>query len=189
MLYIPPLWYHVVTALEGSVSINTWTDSKAQALYQEAIMATSEQLKRLHPDVHASSPSYKRAILRSFFPSLIQLAAPAPYQSIQLFLAPLIQARYSALFHRAEMPSKLDPSLCFEEPSSASLSFKIRRQIRELGSVIGERFFGIPKEERIVWLQNYVESMAMWAGTPMEVGAFLNTCFRDDLPVPGRGNE
>ena len=36
MLYIPPMWYHAATALEGSVSLNAWTESGQQRTYHQA---------------------------------------------------------------------------------------------------------------------------------------------------------
>ena len=44
MLYLPPMWYHVATALEGSVSLNIWTESEQQRSYQGAVVATSTWL-------------------------------------------------------------------------------------------------------------------------------------------------
>jgi hypothetical protein len=29
VLYVPPLWYHHVTALEASISVSVWTQNRA----------------------------------------------------------------------------------------------------------------------------------------------------------------
>lgn len=37
VLYLPPYWLHHVTALDLSISVNVWSDSEEQVIYNKQI--------------------------------------------------------------------------------------------------------------------------------------------------------
>ena len=172
MLHIPPMWYHIATALEGSVSINAWTESDQQRLYQACVVMTSQWLG----EAHRAPVGHKRDLLKHLLPAVVAKAlSGGPYSAMSAFVSALTRARYAALFARGELPSRVD-GICDGDPANPIAEAQIEAIVKQ-GAVIGSKFKSIPARERLVWMQNYVESMAQWANEPLQVGAYIAACF------------
>ena len=200
LLYMPPLWFHLVESLDTSISVNVWTDSR-QTLSVEEMFAGSlpteavEWSSRQHKAVATSLMIHKllaevcrrrecRKVKKDRFLDNSSLRAMA---GELYFVYQLWTTRYRMLMERGTLPdgvndgtSEIGGILC-ERMSKGELNTERDAATASLASSglqeYVEKVAGyvteLPDGTWELWTGNYVEYLAATAVDVESVGAFL----------------
>ena len=200
LLYMPPLWFHLVESMDVSISVNVWTDSE-QTLVVENMFATA-----LPTEAVQWSTSHRKAIATSIVIHRLLFEVCQrrhcrgvkddrflDNQSLKLlqgelyFVYQLWTTRYRALMEEGPLPNGVyDPTSTSEgilcERMSSKESKAERETVTESLSAAGlqeyvEHVAGavgrLPDETWELWTGNYVEYLSTTAVQVEMVGAFL----------------
>jgi hypothetical protein len=177
MLYLPPMWFHHVEALETSIAINCWSFSNQTRFLKDAL-AISKVLE-LHSQ--KALPKQQLGVMVKIFLTQV-LEGVYGKGNADSFVQSLVDERYGLLFQSNQVPS------ASQLPSVASLcDFALwnRKAIKEIKKDFSESVHKVvsllqlyPQDTHKVWLGNYVEYLAFEVTqNPSENGAFLQRCF------------
>ena len=200
LLYMPPLWFHLVESMETSISVNVWTDSQQTKLV-EAMFSVP-----LPTDTVEWSSSHHKAIATSLLVhSLLSEVCQRrrcrqvrddiflDNQSLRnlegelYFVYQLWTTRYRTLMEGDSLPNGVHKDTSTSEGILCErMSSKESKMAREAATVslseaglqeYVERVAGdverLPEETWELWTGNYVEYLAATAVQVEMVGAFL----------------
>jgi len=161
VLYIPPLWWHQVTAKSLSVSVNFWSESDQARVMAEGLNMVIAEVGRRPLLQPAKLLGAAKFLVQEF----VQLLFPDPVS----FLQRVVAARYSALFAKKEL---LESTKCPEHTPP----YPWGNLPRHLAALFSSRLASVALQE--VWVADMVENLVFWGlGTRgARVGAFLNSC-------------
>lgn len=95
VLYLPPLWYHHVEALDVSIAVNFWSFSNQSDFIREAIKKTTP--------LHKGITDKKR--LAMYVKILIDMMVlEVTGQPASRYVQNLLKTRYQHLFEAGELP-------------------------------------------------------------------------------------
>lgn len=185
MLYLPPLWFHMVESLEVSISVNVWTDSfqsmEMEKVFYESVPKPSGSTKR-------STSLFLVALIRAILETLyfeinsINPTTGDKSKATQFavdFLNAVYTVRYSPLYKSGQLPaSTISPSpFCtqadLEELRSYASIIATRKTVLSYVKNVVTRFATLPDISRELWLGNYVEFISVGASDVKNAGHFL----------------
>lgn len=122
VLYIPPFWFHHVSALEPSISVNTWCPSQAHTLRS----AMSNQL----PNHFLQSWGGDKAVALAFVVFINEMAVQC---GLENFARDLYSSRYHPLFSESKAKPPFDfcglTSLKLSDKASTTRVKKLRKEM------------------------------------------------------------
>jgi len=177
VLYLPPMWFHKVDALEDSININSWSYSKNTHFLHEV-----NELKESHPITilkqQSFEPTERNVAMTIFIKNLIFLVEMDEDKTT--FFQTLFRERYRTLIKDQELKSDSEfPDFC---PTDTFSSRKQKKQILKTFETATNDITKIlshyPLNTKKVWLGNYIEYLIFATiGKPELVGAFMMNCF------------
>jgi len=177
VLYLPPMWFHKVDALEDSININSWSYSKNTHFLHEV-----NELKDSHPLTILKKQSFdaieRNVALTIFIKNLIFLVEMD--EDKPTFIQNLFKERYRTLIKDRELKSDSDfTDFCPTETLSSRKQKKHILKIFESATTdITKILSHYPLNTKKVWLGNYIEYLIfLTIGKPEAVGAFMMNCF------------
>ena len=199
LLYMPPLWFHLVESLELSISVNVWTDSEqttsmedlfALSLPTQSVQWTNEQQKAVATSVliHTllSEVCRRRTCRRAKNEYFLDNQNLKPLEGEFYFVYQLWTTRYRTLMEQGllldgvhdttsdkgllcENMSENDSKAELESVTSALEGSGLQAFVQSAAANI-ER---LPDDTWELWTGNYVEYVATTAVEVDLVGAFL----------------
>ncbi len=186
VLYIPPLWYHHVEAVEVSISVNVWTDT-AQSLIMDQVFNTDTPI-----DFIQWNGDHLKAIGSSVILSILVKTVckrmkcdtvPAGEVAAADIVHRLWDSRYRVLMDanvlRSNFTSAHRKSLLCESGSLPSIFFKGIAQkfeqvsITKYSKAVAKLIAQLPADTWETWFGNYVEYIAYKAVALPDIGVFL----------------
>ena len=200
LLYIPPLWFHLVESLETSISVNVWTDSTQTLVVegffsvplptdavqwntgQERAVATSLLIHTLLSEV-----CRRRFCRRVENDRFIDNQGLRPLEGELYFMYQLWTTRYRTLMEGGTLPdgvhddtAESEAILCerMSREESKSLSENVNASLAEADlqeyvDLVAGGVQQLPDDTWELWVGNYVEYLAATAVEVELVGAFL----------------
>eukprot|EP00730_Choanoeca_flexa_P013160 TRINITY_DN5022_c0_g1_i1.p1 TRINITY_DN5022_c0_g1~~TRINITY_DN5022_c0_g1_i1.p1 ORF type:complete len:444 (+),score=94.81 TRINITY_DN5022_c0_g1_i1:93-1424(+) len=145
LLYLPPLWFHYVTAGKASISINAWTDTASEHA-QRAHELTMAVLQAAKVDVN----------LRMITASLCQqVTTQVLGHSCQHVTQQLFQGRYNRSWTRAVLTMNVPKT----RPAGCNVATERVRAEQVAGIVQAFRRLSASTHE--LWLGNWIEVLAL----------------------------
>lgn len=206
ILYVPPLFWHHVVTLEPSISLNVWTTSKQQEVFNSMIHETVRRMKpewtthqkrgvffgllaRVLDYVHVFDEPPINIPEGKFFSDLAvwsgKCAANQPVAAAKgvgpglRFIADMLNIRYARLWLRDELPSRAVQGDCPQTISSVLTNTEEIQELTTLAKLLITKLNSLPLQSRSTWLGNFVESLALWAGGSGEgANELFNQCCR-----------
>ena len=188
VLYIPPLWYHHVEAVDVSVSVNVWTDTVQSVVMEQvfnidtpidSIQWNGDHLKAIGSSVILST------LVKSVCKRMKCDAIPAGGGDIAAadIVHRLWDSRYRVLMDtnvlKSNFTSAHRKSLLCENGSLPSLFFKGIAQkfeqvsIKKYSEAVAKLIATLPADTWETWFGNYVEYIAYKAVALSDIGVFL----------------
>lgn len=188
MLYLPPLWWHMVEALDVSVSVNLWSVGKQQdafdSILQRAVKTVNHEWPR--PAKRAVAGYLITQVLNAVGKQLTALRAvsPAAWESsdnpARAFVNLLVQERYQKLVEAGELPRSSPSQLSLTELCSiAALPDDAPSRLEGLIEDAVDTFaLRSPSPgHRHWWLGNFVETFVYWGlGTGTDATPYILDC-------------
>jgi len=157
VLYIPPFWFHHVTTLEPSISVNIWTNSEAVNDFQTCLKNPVPYLAPLEKANIVTDSNSNQFALQQFLRTLLHEfkdeieAIKAALQFETIFVPfPCAQHDFPELFDEIITQHRRAASLSCFEPRSADV--------------------------RVILLSSYLESVSALFIKPDRVRDFLHAC-------------
>jgi hypothetical protein len=180
ILYMPPLWFHHVEALDVSISINVWTDS-VQSLEVQKMFEVPIPIH--HVLLEKKSDLHLLAIISLIKKIINETNKHKLTVNAQIFLRNLYDGRYhnlaiSGLFRSSQWPWG-DQSICNQLQDSTYASglqavFRETDALEDYVSFISNQVKRLPSDTRELWLGNFVESLIESVATAPFVARLLN---------------
>jgi len=155
VLFVPPLWFHHVIALEPSVSVSVWTHYRASALFAKAT-------KEFPPPIRLTwSKAKQAAALRLWLESLTENLDMANGNIASFVDWAILQTRYRHIGKDAAKRAANEPRFCLNEALEDEVLNQERQvftsQLNELVGLFREmlEIGGMPRRD--TWLANYME--------------------------------
>ena len=205
LLYMPPLWFHLVESMELSISVNVWTDSEQTSLMEEvfsvplpteSVRWNSTQQKSIATSllVHSllSEVCRRRMCRHVDNDPFLDNQNLKSLEGEFYFVYQLWTTRYRMLMERGELPDGVhgtpDEAVLCEHMSKDDS--KVERQVvtmllEELGlhgfvQKVATNIELLPEDTWELWTGNYVEYLTTTAVEVQLVGMFLRhygSCF------------
>jgi len=181
MLYIPPLWWHYVVALDTSVSVNVWSVSQQQDAFDSVINTIVRGVN------HQWEQKTKRSAARFLLQRTTEMIAryvisknssvsgwEAEADPARTFVQRLFEERYAPLTASGELSDEL-PSKDF---CKMALTNAHKNTLNKLAKTAAEAFRTVSPGNRDLWLGNLAESLAYWGNGDVSLAApLLKHCF------------
>jgi len=165
-LYLPPFWFHHVTALDLSISVNIWSDSK-EFLIMDGI------LKSALPFEDYWSNQDKALTVKKYIMHLVE-GVWGKARSPRI-LKDLLDVRYQ------QFMTVLIPSIGFEFCGNEGSVVLDDDVLLKSVNNVKERFLEILNDSvRSMMMGNFIEELANWAVGVNNVGMFLASCFNNN---------
>lgn len=198
LLYMPPLWFHLVESLELSISVNVWTDSRQTALMEDvfslSLPTDSVRWNSTHQKAIAVS-----VLIRTLVSEMCQLRTCRRVKNDHFldnkrlkylegdfyFVYQLWTTRYRTLMDRGLLPDGVhemaDERILCERMSERESKLEVAAVTAALedsglqGFVeqVATDLRQLPDDTWELWTGNYVEYLATTAVDVELVGAFL----------------
>lgn len=198
LLYMPPLWFHLVESLEVSISVNVWTDSEQTALMEdvfsislptETLTWDSIQQKTIAVSVliHTliSDVCQRRTCRRVKNDHFLDNKSLKSLEGDFYFVYQLWTTRYRSLMEQGLIPDGVrtvseEGILCesmskeksrneLERATAALEASGLHKFVKQVATSIEQ----LPDDTWELWTGNYVEYLATTAVDVEMVGAFL----------------
>jgi len=186
VLYLPPLWFHFVQAIDASISVNLWSVGREQDTFDSMIQLTVKTMDHSWPQPIKRGVAHYvvSQVLKNIGKDLVSaklvssLGWERDARPDVAFVRELIKQRYSKLFAAGELQSTIsDVDVCQFEFNLQEHKSRLSPLVRALTNAFG---LGTTQEgNRHWWLGNYAESLALWGtSTGAQAGPFLHNCFK-----------
>ena len=198
LLYMPPLWFHRVEALDVSISVNVWTDSKQTELMErifhlplpfDMMQFSNSRVKIMTAclliyNMLQNICKYQDCVnvySDKFVEKDLSMETPKWTDKALYFVYRLWTTRYRYLMEAGQLPNQLEGGkelLCESQTKDTNfqeaLSKSNTAQFEVHAEQVGQLSRGLPAVTWDLWLGNYVEYIAANAVPEVEyVGLFL----------------
>ncbi|KJE92708.1 hypothetical protein CAOG_03622 [Capsaspora owczarzaki ATCC 30864] len=197
MLYLPPLWFHMVESLEMSFSVNVWTDSDETEVMERVfgvdlphVLLETKQSSSAEPALRISLV-IQRLLGELFAQSTGRnVASTSRAKAAHSFLDRLYNVRYKHLYDSKQLPAadydwQTNPSSCsFAEKAAVERAQKLVSSNKAVSQFVNaqlQALLQLPSMSLELWLGNYVEFLAATAVGPANAGHFMRD-IRDCIP-------
>lgn len=177
VLYLPPLWFHRVEALEDSISINCWSYCN-QTNFIKEVVTSYTPINTLNRERNWNKDQLSVGI-QIFIQTLLERMQPSGESSASKFMMNLLETRYSDLFRDKQLNQASDfPPFCPEDIFTRKETKALKKEMERDIDLIVKTLQMFPKDTRDVWMSNYLEILGlMTTNSASTVGAFLQSCF------------
>ena len=200
LLYMPPLWFHLVESMELSISVNVWTDSEQTVLMEgihsltlptQAVEWTSRGRKAIATSVliHTllTQLCRERTCRRAKSDSFLDNPNIKPLEGEFYFVYQLWSTRYRTLMEKGQLPdgthnkSEEEGILCenMNKTDSKTHVDEVTAALEGSGGLhdfvrqVAAAIGQLPEDTWELWTGNYVEFLAATSVEVQHVGAFL----------------
>jgi hypothetical protein len=177
VLYIPPSWWHEVTALDNSLSINFWSYARENDLLEgawTAFVGPAEHFLDQFEERIGNSGLQKLLMPRVLYSLLIdKINDPAITLSIA---GDVIKTLFEPSFVSGELPEDFDAQRVEWCKRSDVMHQKTRQRLDMLADDIALVFRRMPKDTRSMMFANFLEFLGYWSSDAAHSGAFIKHC-------------
>lgn len=167
ILYLPPLYWHHVISTTVSIGVNAWSTSAQQERFNTAIQTSAKGL------LHTWPTQVKAAAVHYLFTTLYNTVTD---KSANQCISEMFALRYSTLVQKGEIPlvNDADFALCGGDDGFTEAE---RTVVNTLVTTLTPLFTDQPSTTLSFWLDNYLESLALWAVGGTRAPSFIYYCF------------
>jgi len=189
MLYLPPMWWHYVEALDLSISVNVWSQSADSDIMRNVMELVHEIIVEGSKLELFQDEMNKRWMAAFLIHKVLATTLPPQASSGKLtqpvtdFINQLIDARYQPLFQIHELSYQFPSGNLHYCPilDITPLPFLLPTnfltiQVESAAKKIAGLFKELSANSRDIWIGNFVENVAYWATETELVAAFLYNC-------------
>jgi len=185
VLYLPPFWFHHVEALDASMSVNVWSYTRdfsdAHGIFKLPVPFEDdwpERLKFTAVFAYIGNLAERCDVLDTSTDDYITAMVTARFLTLRP--AELLKA-----FNRASATSR-DRYVCAtpweDQPSikalgGASGAQALRDKFAKRSTEICKRLLKVPKAQRSILLEDFIEELVEYSAGPQNVLAYLETCY------------
>jgi hypothetical protein len=155
VLYLPPYWFHHVEAVDASISVNIWTDSRLQWLeYEIAYNA----LPRI--GAHSWPEEYRRGLVFHIMQQVMGRLAPLQAVPSQLLDSQFLLLEASGLYELKDRPTDRGQGFCaFTE---LPMDEELTNVVHDHTKALTERFSELETPVREISFGNTFQSLIHW---------------------------
>lgn len=174
VLYLPPFWFHHVTARSLSISANVWFQSDAFAAV-ERIFHAAIPFEAEWDEVQAL------AATQTYLAMLVEQAVPR--MDAHRFVSHLLHLRYDNIYPPAAREAAKRAGVCdFDAAGLAVPPAQLRADLQRGIDTLLPLFAELPPGVREIHIGNYIEHLGVWAvGETERLYPFLQSCFPPGL--------
>lgn len=184
ILYIPPLWWHEVIALEDSISVNSWSDAEENDLlgkiwnfFEDSANQFFSNNQEIN-DLEKHRISLPRIVYQKLI-TILKIRITESDQDISFFAKQVIQSQFRDTFSKGYLSETLLSSQLYFWCTSKEVEMDMNVKLfsSTLARDLGTLFKLVPIDTREILLSNFIEFMSYWAtGDPKKIGAFIHHC-------------
>lgn len=166
VLFLPPMWFHQVEALDDSISVNVWSYTEVvrdadEVYYQPVPLNENWSSQKLYDGVKV----YCVMLIEEYL-------GPS---SATDFVKQLLHTRFRSLdqAHQRRFLWGKDQKYCSEELDETPLRAEMKRGIVQLRKFLDP----LPKDMRLVTIEDYIQDLLQAVIGLEKIPGFLEACF------------
>ena len=166
VLFLPPLWFHQVEALDDSISLNVWSFSETLKQQDEVFLQPVPfQETWTQQQLYDAVKVYVTMLVEHYY-------GPG---STNEFVKTILQTRFKSLDAKSlkKFGGPKDQKYCSPNINETTLRGEMKRGILNLRKFLDP----LPKELRAVTIEDYIQDLAHYVAGLEKLPGYLEACF------------